>query len=232
MKIAIMQPTYLPWAGYFNLIAETDAFVFLDDVQFSAQSWQQRNRIIVAGKPLILTVPVLTKGRADQNILEVTTDETKKWRKKHLSTLQQTYAKHPFGKAVVSLVADVLSQNATSLAEINMALIRSFCTAMGMSPRFYRSSEFGLSGHKSAHVLAICRHLGADQYLSPVGSKEYMEEEGLFAVSEIEASYQNYAPASYPQPGVKEFISHMSIVDAMANLGFEETRKYISPMTK
>jgi hypothetical protein len=96
-----------------------------------------------------------------------------------------------------------------------------------MSPVFHVSSHFPLSGHKSAHVLAICRHLGADSYLSPIGSREYMEEESLFAASEVKVSYQDYTPAPYPQPGVKEFISHMSIFDVLANLGFEEGRRYV-----
>ena len=96
-----------------------------------------------------------------------------------------------------------------------------------MSPRFYVSSHFSLSGHKSAHVLAICRHLAADSYLSPVGSREYLEEEGLFDACEVKLSYQDYAPTPYPQPGANEFISHMSIVDVLACIGFEEGRRYV-----
>jgi hypothetical protein len=227
MKIAIMQPTYLPWAGYFNLIQETDAFVFLNDVQFSPRSWQQRNRIVLGGQPLILTVPVHTKGKRDQTIREVTTDETQNWRRKHLLTLQRAYAKHPHGSAVVALIEKVLAQNVSLLAEINVALIRSFCEAMGMGPTFHISSQFSLGGHKSDHLLAICRHLGANAYLSPVGSREYIEEEGVFAGSDVQVSYQDYVPPPYAQPGVAEFISHMSIVDVLASLGFEEGRRYI-----
>jgi hypothetical protein len=227
MILAVMQPTYLPWPGYFNLIRRSDEFVFLDDVQFSAQSWQQRNRVMVNGQPHVLTVPVLTKGRGEQRICDVATDENTHWRKKHISTLQQAYAKHPHGKEVVALIEEVVHRDNASLAQINMDLIRSFCTAMEMNPVFHVSSQLSLSGHKSARVLAICRVLGADSYLSPVGSREYIEEEGLFATSEVKVSYQNYNPASYPQRGMKEFVSHLSMVDVLANIGFEEGRRYV-----
>ena len=124
MKIAIMQPTYIPWAGYFNLISQADKFVFLDDVQFAASSWQQRNRIIFNGKIHMLTVPVLVKGRPDQLIREVQTDETQKWRQKHLSILRQAYSRHPHGKAAIGIVEGVLKHATCSLARINVALIR------------------------------------------------------------------------------------------------------------
>lgn len=227
MILAVMQPTYLPWSGYFSLISRSDRFVFLDDVQFSAQSWQQRNRLMVNGRPHMLTIPVLTKGRGEQMISEVETDEHRHWRQRHLRTLQQAYARHPHGKEVVALVEEVISRNDSSLAHINMELIRSFCSAMGMNPTFYESSGLLMGGHKSARVLAICRHLGADSYLSPAGSRGYMEEEGLFAASEVSVSYLEYTPAPYPQRGSREFVPQMSMVDVLANIGFEEGRRYV-----
>ena len=140
MTACIMQPTYLPWSGYFNLIAEADDFVFLDDVQFSHQSWQQRNRILVNGQPHVLSVPVLTSDRGPQPICEVRVDESKNWRKKHVRTLQQAYAKHPYGKQAVALVEGVIGGGSNLLAEINIAIIRAFCQAMGLSANFHRSS--------------------------------------------------------------------------------------------
>jgi hypothetical protein len=227
MTVCIMQPTYLPWSGYFNLIAQAKDFVFLDDVQFSHQSWQQRNRIVVNGQPYVLSVPVLTSDRGPQPICAVRVDESKHWRKKHLRTLQQAYAKHPFGRQAAALVEDAVGDGSDLLMEINIAVIRAFCRAMGLAPAFHRSSELAVTGARSQRLLAICRLLAAQSYLSPRGSQDYLEEDGVFAGSEIALVYQEFNPAPYPQRGVSQFISHMSIVDLVANVGFEAGRKYV-----
>ena len=83
--IAIMQPTYLPWLGYFDLIDRSDILVFLDSVQFDKRSWQQRNRIKTPNGELMLTVPVLTKGKFDQKICDVMIDQSQNFEKKHLN---------------------------------------------------------------------------------------------------------------------------------------------------
>jgi hypothetical protein len=227
MNVSIMQPTYLPWPGFFNLIAQSDVFIFLDNVQFSYQSWQQRNRIIVNGVPHVLTVPVLTTGRGEQCICQVEVDESKHWRRKHLLTLRQAYARHPFGREVAAVVEGALAGEQRLLVEINLALIEAFCAAMGIQPTFVRSSSLEAAGSRSARLLELCRHFRADTYLSPCGSKDYIEQDGILSASEIRVVYQNFAAAPYAQLGVKEIVSHMSVVDVLANLGFEGGRKYV-----
>jgi hypothetical protein len=227
MTVCIMQPTYLPWSGYFHLIAHAEDFVFLDDVQFSHQSWQQRNRILVNGQPHVLSVPVLTSERGPQMISEVQVDESKNWRKKHVRTLQQAYARHPFGKEVAELVESVIGGGSHLLMEINIAIIRALSAALKLEPRFHRSSLLGVAGARSQRLLEMCRRLGAETYLSPRGSQDYLEEDGVFAGSEISLHYQQFVPAPYPQRGSAEFVSHMSIVDLVANVGFSEGRKYV-----
>jgi hypothetical protein len=230
MTACIMQPTYLPWSGYFNLIGQADDFVFLDDVQFSHQSWQQRNRIVVDGKPFVLSVPVLTADRGPQPICEVRVDESKNWRKKHLRTLQQAYARHPYGKQATALVESAMSGGSGLLAEINIAIIHAFCEALCLAPRFHRSSALSVGGARSERLVEMCRLLGTRIYLSPRGSQDYLEEDRVFEGSDVELVYQQFVPAAYPQRGVIEFISHMSIVDLVANVGFEEGRKYVEPV--
>jgi hypothetical protein len=222
-----MQPTYLPWAGYFNLISKAQIFVFLDGVQFAASSWQQRNRIIFNGQPHLLTVPVLVKGRPDQLICEAQTDETQKWRQKHVSILRQAYSRHPHGKAVIEVVARALDRPTQSLAEINIGLIEEFCRCLEIPLQRVRSSELKLGGKSSAHVLEICRHYEADTYLSAAGSRDYIEEQGLLSAANLRVLYQNFVASPYPQLGAAEFISHMSIVDVVANVGFDGARGYV-----
>jgi hypothetical protein len=227
MKIAIMQPTYIPWAGYFNLISHADLFVILDDVQFAAHSWQQRNRIIFQGEPHVLTVAAQVKGRPEQLIRDVQTDETQKWRAKHLSILRQAYNRHPFGKEVIALVEGVLKCNSVLLSDLTTALIAAFCREMGLQSEFTRSSQLDLGGRKSSHVLAICQHFQCDTYLSAAGSREYIEEEGILAGGGVKVLYQAFQAGEYAQLGTSAFVSHMSIVDVAANLGFQGARAYV-----
>ena len=227
MTVCIMQPTYLPWSGYFNLIAQAKDFVFLDDVQFSHQSWQQRNRIVLEGQPHILTVPVHITGHSGQLIDQIEVDGSRNWRKKHLGTLRQAYGKHPYGPAAVALVEEVLARGQSRLVELNIDLITAFCGAMGLQPKFYRSSALHVMGARSDRLLAICRYFGGDTYLSPVGSKAYLEEDAAFVGSGVEVVYQEFGLQPYPQRGAEQFISHMSVLDLLANVGFEEGRKYV-----
>ncbi len=90
-----MQPTFLPWTGYFALMLQSDAFVFLDSVQFAKRTWQQRNRIKTANGPLWVSVPVFSKGARDQKIAEVMVDVDSGWAEKAARTIQMNYAKAP-----------------------------------------------------------------------------------------------------------------------------------------
>ena len=96
-----MQPTYLPWLGYFVLINRSDVFVFLDSVQFDKRSWQQRNRIKTPNGELMLTVPVLTKGRFNQNICDAIIDKSQKFEKKHFSSIRSNYMKSKYSKLYI-----------------------------------------------------------------------------------------------------------------------------------
>lgn len=220
MKCAIMQPTYLPWIGYFNLIASVDVFVFLDDVQFAKRSWQQRNRILLNGAEKFLTIPALTKGKRDQTIKEVSCDISQEWKKDHLNTLEHAYIKHKYGPEMLDVVARALNQPHFSLSETNIEIITAILTKLGLSTKLVKSSDIAVTGKKSEYLFNICNHIGANVYLSAAGSKEYIEEEGIFELSTIKVEYQSFEIIEYPQQGVSTFVPYMSIVDMIANIGF------------
>ena len=111
MRIAIMQPTYLPWAGYFELIDNCDLFIFFDDVQFVKKSWQQRNKIKTPKGELLLTVPVLTKGKRGQLIKDVHINNDLSWRSKHLVSIESNYQRAPFYKEHIESIRRIYSQN-------------------------------------------------------------------------------------------------------------------------
>ncbi len=226
MKCAIMQPTYLPWAGYFNLIAEVDIFVFLDDVQFETRSWQSRNRMLVNGKSHWITVPVINAGRS-QIINTVKVDDTQKWREKHVNMLHHAYARHQFKSELVDVMSIIIDKGLDKLADLNITIIRNIAAKMGLNPLFVRASDLNLGGKRSEHLLTICRNLKCDEYLSPVGSADYLIEDGVFDQSGITVSFQNFIPEEYVQMEANDFVSHLSIVDIVANMGWSDAIKYI-----
>ncbi|MGF9976252.1 WbqC family protein [Viridibacillus arvi] len=227
MKCAIMQPTYLPWAGYFNLMKNVDCFILLDDVQFNKRSWQQRNRILVHGKEKMLTIPVHTKGKRNQKINDVVLDDEQKWLDSHLAILKSAYSKHPFGKEIIEIYSDAVKPEFTLLKEVNMAFIEVVKSYLNISTELIFSSDLPVEGKKSEYLINICDYLGVKNYLSPLGSYDYIQEEGLFNKTLINVEYQNYNPQEYSQKYSKIFTPSLSIIDVLANIGCKETIQYI-----
>lgn len=226
MKCAIMQPTYLPWSGYFNLIKRVDYFVMLDDVQFTKRSWQQRNRILQNGQELFLSIPVYSKGRYDQKIYEVEIDNQTKWKERHFKAIQMAYSKSPYKNQILPLLEDFYQHETKLLSDFNIKFIRQMIDFLDLDTKVVHSKDIPFFGKKSQYLLDICHYLDCDEYLSPIGSKEYIEEEKIFEDSDIKVGYQNYIPSPYTQMS-NHFVSHLSIVDVLFNIGKEQTRQYI-----
>ena len=143
MICAIMQPSYLPWAGYFNLIATSDVFVLLDNAQYQKNSWHNRNRILLNQSAHWITVPV-KKSSLNQTILNSKIDNSQSWRKKHINQLQQTYAKFPFSGSVVEICQKLESAKANNLAELNIEMICWLMRKLGIDTKIMLSSEMNI----------------------------------------------------------------------------------------
>lgn len=226
MRCAIMQPTYLPWAGYFNLISQVDKFVFLDDVQFEKRSWQSRNRVILNKQITWLTVPV-SQVSQQQIIRTVELAEEPHWRNKHVRVLEHAYAKHPYKHEVFN-IAQLIADTATPyLVDLNIVLIKAIAERLGLSPKFFRASDLAVGGKRSEHLFRICETLQCEEYLSPVGSAEYLAGDGIFDNGTVRLFFQDYVPQPYMQKGLEDFVSHLSIIDVAANIGWAEAAEYI-----
>lgn len=217
---AIMQPTYLPWIGYFALMDMADVFVFLDDVQLSKQSWQTRNRIKgESGKELMLTVPIRHAG--EQAIRDVEIDGTH-WAAKHLKSFQQNYRKAPHFADALALYEPALQRGHARLCDLNIALISTIAGRLGIDGRRVRSSDItAKSADRRDRLVDICREVGADTYLSPAGAAGYLSEddgEGQFAAQGMTLLYQRYEHPTYPQVN-GAFLPYMCVLDLIANVG-------------
>jgi len=217
-SVAIMQPTYLPWLGYFSLIDQVDIFVFLDKVQFDKRSWQQRNRIKTAQGELFLTVPVQTKGKRHQKICEVRLDNTQHYPTKHLKIIENNYSKAHYYPEYWPEILQVFNKAYQYLTDLNISLILWFVEKLGIKTTFIKSLDLKSEGTKADLLVGICHEVGADQYVSPLGSKVYIDENNIFKQKKIDLFYQNYTHPEYTQL-YKEFIPYMSILDLLMNEG-------------
>lgn len=222
MKCAIMQPTYIPWIGYFAMIDAVDIFIFLDNVQLEKRSWQIRNRIKQRGyEELLLSIPVHTVGRDDTKILDATFATTT-WIDKHLLSIKYNYKKAQFYEEIISLLEKQYYKQINKLADFNINFITSICDYLGIRTKFARSSELkDISGNKDELLVSICKKISINTYLSAKSSSLYIEKfrkGGAFSASNITLEYQNYKHPVYKQLG-HDFIPYLSIVDLLFNNG-------------
>lgn len=222
-----MQPTYLPWAGYFSMINSSDVFIFLNDVQFAKRSWQQRNRIIINSKERLLTVPVEKSGKSLQKIEEVRFTNNE-WFQSHQETIKQAYGRHPYYDDVKNILNSTFNKSTDYLQDINIQFIKSTMDYLNITTPLLNSSHIPVEGNKSEYLYNICQYIGADSYISAPGSMEYIEKERIFETSKINVETFAFSANNYKQLGVEEFISHLSIIDVIANLGKQGAIEYIN----
>lgn len=228
MRCAILQPTFLPWAGYFRMMIEVDRFVFLDNVQLARRSWQVRNRIILNKHEHWIVMPIRQAGRRDQTIANTEFTEDRQWRLKLGRMLHHAYTHHPFFLDIEGLIALIESGEQAQLADLNIALIMHCAKQLGIETPCVRSSEIPLESlQRTERLIEICRHFGCDTYLSPLGSADYLEADGFTRYDDIKLEFAHYIPPTYSQRGVESFISHLSIIDVVANLGWKGSADYI-----
>lgn len=225
---AIMQPTYLPWAGYFNLIASAKHFILLDDVQFARSTWQSKNRILLNGRAETLEVPVV-KAPLQSRLDQIRIDHKKPWIDRHLSQIDVAYKRSPHGEVVLDLIAPILKEKYCLLASMNAAIIKAVCRLLGLETPLITASDLKCGGKRSAHVAALCEAVGATFYLSPEGARAYLKEDQFATRFPIQLIFQTYQPQDYPQTGDIPFISHLSILDVIANLGPKAAAQYVNP---
>ena len=223
-SISIMQPTYLPWLGYFDLINSVDCFVFLDDVQFARRSWQQRNKILLNGAEHTLTVPVFSKGKRDQLINEVIINDEGGWRKKHSDTLVSAYQKANKNRMLLYKILDVINSDEVRLSKLNQSIIEIIIRHIGITTDLLTSSEIGCVGSSSNKLFNICKAIGGKIYVSAAGSKGYIEREKVFEKNNMQVRYHDYVCKKYSQKGSSSYIPQMSAIDFLFNSNMQDIR--------
>jgi WbqC-like protein family len=217
-SIAIMQPTYIPWVGYFALIDRVDEFVFLDSVQFERRSWQQRNRIKGSLGEIMLTVPVQKAQRKQLRICDAKIDYRSKFVRKHIAAIQHAYGKAPFFKEHKDIVFDSINKKPSLLADLNIDIIKKTAKVLGIETHMIRSSELSSIGTKDELLHNICCEMNAQVYISPPGSKEYLDNSIFFGEGAFPLLYHQYIPQPYHQL-FGECVLFMAVIDLLFNEG-------------
>jgi hypothetical protein len=230
-KCAIMQPTYNPWIGYFDLMDDVDFFVYLDDVQLVKRSWQVRNRIKTDKGELFLTVPIKKiKSRKETLIKDAVIDDSVDWRKKHLKAIELNYKKASYFEEVFYFVKELIESPFKYLADYNINFIEKVRKKLGIDVYTLRSSQIdGITGRKDERLANICRYINCNVYLSPQGSAAYIEKEnpgGALEKNNIRVYYHNYEHPTYNQLH-GNFLPFMGIIDLLFNEGFKNALKII-----
>ena len=204
--------------GYIKQVCWPDVFVVLDNVQLEKQSWQTRNRIKGPNGPMFLTVPTLTKGKLEQKICEARINNASDWRRKHTGTFVANYRKAPHFEEIMAAVRPLLEREWEMLLDFNLAVLRALCALMGFKPNLHFASEIEAPNEgRNEYLINVCKHFGAERYVSNDGSAAYLEPE-KFARSGVTLEFMRYRHPEYAQL-FGDFVSHLSVLDVLFNMG-------------
>lgn len=218
-RVAIIQPNYIPWKGYFDIIHDVDVFIFLDDVQYTQRDWRNRNKIKLAnGTSSWLTVPTL--GGRNQAIHEVAIDRGQDWPRKHGTALLHSYAKAPFFERYHPRFVEIVSSGHERLVDLDIELTKQLMEWLGLEREVLRSSEMGGTGAKDERLVDLVTKVGGDFYLSGPAARDYIVPE-RFSSAGIGLGYHDYS--GYPEyPQVSEPFDHyVTVLDLLFAVGPE-----------
>ncbi|MFP4369344.1 MAG: WbqC family protein [Candidatus Kapaibacterium sp.] len=225
MTAAILQSNYVPWKGYFDIINKCDKFIFYDETQYTKNDWRNRNIIKTKDGLKWISVPVKTKGKKNQMIMEAEISDPA-WKETHWKTICHSYSKAPFFKIYEKEFEEMwLSCDDIYLSNINYQFIKKISYILEIDTKFYFSSEFKYSGNKSEKLLDICREAGADRYLTGPKAKDYLDE-SIFEKNGIEIEYMNYGGYPEYEQLYPPFKHAVSIIDLLFSKG-PDAEKYM-----
>ena len=223
--VAIHQPNFLPWLGWFDKCRRADVMVLLDDAQFqkTGGTWTNRVSMLVGGAAGWVTVPIVRAYHGTRSVREIELEPRTPWRARLLRTIQQNYARHPFADETLALLEPGLGNATTSLCEYNVALLESVARALGIDwSRVVRSSDLGVEAVGTTRLVRLVQRVDGSHYLAGGGAGGY-QDDAEFAAAGVGLVPQSFAHPTYPQRGSTTFVAGLSIVDALMNLGIGGT---------
>lgn len=218
--VAILQSNYIPWKGYFDIIAASDVFVIFDDVQFTRRDWRNRNKILLNGEARWLTIPVASKGAFEAPVHSIEVPDGS-WAGKHLASLRHAYSRAPHARWLLPKLEELYAQaqHLRLLTQINELFLVGLAEMLGLEPRFTRSDAVPRhSNDPTARLVEICVAHQAELYVSGPAAKAYIDN-AQFAASGIGLAYANYAGYPSYDQGSAQFEPGVSVLDLLFRVG-------------
>jgi hypothetical protein len=218
VRCAIVQPSYIPWRGYFDIIRRVDLFVFYDDVQYDRRGWRNRNIVKSANGPLWLTIPVQARNnQLERTPIHAIATDGNAWAGRHLDTLRHLYARSPHFAELLPWLEQFFAEPPPLLADFTIRGTMDLAARLGITTRFMRSSELGLSGTKTERLINVLLGVGATHYLSGPSARDYIDA-SLFEKQGIALEWMTYDYPEYPQL-YPPYDPHVSVLDLLFMTG-------------
>ena len=227
--VAIHQPNFFPWLGYFDKIVRSDVFILLDNVQFpkTGGTWINRVRIPINSQPAWITVPIVRSYHGVRNIADMEINNNLPWRKKMITAFQINYARAPYFDSVFPILQGLVRYPTISLCEFNVNAIKAIMALLRLDlDKLVLGSSLRARSRSTDLLIELVRAVGGSSYLCGGGAAGYLQEE-KFSEAGLILCYQNFAHPVYVQNTMREFAPGLSIVDVLMNLGVDQTRQLL-----
>jgi hypothetical protein len=227
--VAIHQPNFLPWLGFFDKIHRSDVFVVMDNAQFSKTggTWTNRVQLMVNKKPAWMTVPIVRAYHGLRTVREMEINDIQPWRAKLLRTIEMSYGRAPHFSEIAPVVRELIEQPTADLAEYNLTAIRTLCARLQLTTPVVIGSSLAAEGRATDLLVSMVRSVGGTAYLAGGGASSYQDDEH-FREQGVELVHQDFLHPLYPQFNSDSFIPGLSIVDALMNCGFEGVHRLLT----
>tara|TARA_B110000196_G_scaffold57833_1_gene47912 strand:+ start:9 stop:692 length:684 start_codon:yes stop_codon:yes gene_type:complete len=227
LKIAIHQPNFFPYSGFFHKLINVDTLVLLDDVQFEFDL-TNRNKIISKNNDWIrISIPT-NESNKFYPINKVEVNNEINWKEKNWKLILDSYCDSPFFYIYEEYLKNLFSKDWKFLFDINYDTLMKTLNWLDLKINIVLSSTLNIAGSGTERLVNICKILDSNEYVSGIGGKRYLDE-NLFNSNNIKLSFQNYSPIAYTQHNSKQFIKNLSILDLLMNMGpksLEQIKKY------
>ena len=226
MKLAVHQPNYLPWLGYFKKIARCDIFLIYDDIQFEKGGYTNRVKIRNSDSTRWLTQPLTNVPLSKRIICNLNFSNDFDWRAQHLRIIEMTYGKRPYHNKIFPVILEIFSNKTNSMAEFNYFAIKAICKFLEINTKIYCTSDLNYNRDLNAtqKLISFCFDMKCNEYSSGAGAVDY-NNEGDFNLAGIKLSYDDWQHPIYEQGN--NFIKGLSVIDVLCNSSICEIREWL-----
>lgn len=230
LTVAIHQPNFFPWLGYFDKISQADIFLFLDDVQFPKKggTWSNRVKLLIGNQARWVTAAIDRNYSGTRAIREMHFLANDRWREKMLKSLEVNYRSHPFYSETMVVLEPIILNTESNIADYNIYAVTKIAQQIGLdTKKLKRSSDLSAEGSSNELLCSLTLLAGGNTYMCGGGADGY-QNDVIFEKKGVQLHYQNFEHPIYPQCGQSEFLPGLSVIDIAMNMGWSEIKSFMA----